>query len=183
MRKVNGGRVALQVTSGYYGLFSARDNHPSIALDDDDEDISKCWLMPALPSQLGVRLAHVIRPSFVSVEHLPPDLGGRPEQALRNATLWGVVDGKSNAELYEVIVAGHALPDHRAPTISKGLQWALLTSFVYDIHNPNSCQNFTIPPQYTDAGMTFGVFALEVHSNWGDPTTCLYRVGIYGTLV
>ncbi|RDX40003.1 hypothetical protein OH76DRAFT_1298763, partial [Lentinus brumalis] len=178
-RKANGGRVALQVTSGYYGLFSPRNNDPAVVIDDDI-GVRRCWTMPPLPSQLGIRLSHVIRPSYISMEHVSADLPGHTSHAPQNATLWGVVDGTVNAELYQTLAPDFPTPERRAPSIAKGLQWARLASFVYDIHNSHSIQTFPISPQYVDVGMTFGVFALEIYSNWGNDTTCLYKVGIYG---
>ncbi|TFK83035.1 hypothetical protein K466DRAFT_590062 [Polyporus arcularius HHB13444] len=181
-RKANGGRVAFQVTSGYHGLFSTRSNDPSIAIDDHG-GAGECWTTPPLPAQLGIRLSHVIRPSFVSVEHFPPNDIGRTAQAPQNVTLWGVVDGKVNTELYQTFDAQHPPPDRRAPSIAKGLRWAPLASFVYDINSPRSFQTFPIAQQYVDIGMSFGVFAFEIYSNWGASVTCLHKVGIHGTLI
>ncbi len=176
--KSNGGRVALQVTSGYHGLFSSRTNDPSVTIGDQ-LDPAKCWAMPSLPSQLGIRLPYRVRPTHAYVQH-PSNIHAALTQAPQNMTLWGVVEGNANLALYKTLLPEHTPPEHRAPLITKGHQWAPLTTFVYDIHSP-SAQTFPIAQQYTGVGMTFGVFALEVHSNWGDSTTCLYKVGIYGT--
>lgn len=179
-RKAHGGRVALQVTSGYHGLLGAYNNDPRITIDNDTGP-GKCWTMPPLPSQLGIRLPHLIRPFYISVDHRP-DSPTQVERAPQNMTLGGVVEGQRNLELYQTFVTQHS-PKNRAPLISKNLQWTLLVSFVYDIHKPHTVQTFSVSPQYNELGMTFGMFALEVYSNWGDFNTCLYKVGIYGSAV
>lgn len=181
-RKGSGGRIALQLTSGHRGFFRNCDDDPSIAIDDV-VDTRRCWTMPPLPSQLGIRLAHLILPSYISIEHLSGE--STAERAPQNMTLWGVIDGKANTELYktlETTVIPRTVLERRAPSLAKDLLWAPLASFVYDIHGGRSRQTFVVAPQYADAGITFGVFALEVYSNWGHASTCLYKIGIHGVL-
>lgn len=181
VRKANRGQIAAQVTSVHGGLFAGRNNDAGIALDDV-ADAKRCWTMPPLPSQLGIRISHLILPLYVSIEHLSEDTA--VERAPQNMTLWGVIDGRVNTQLYNNLAAAppQAAHDRLSPSIAKDLLWAPLTSFVYDIHGGHSVQTFPISPCYADTGITFGVFALEVHTNWGHSSTCLYKVGIHGTL-
>lgn len=99
-------------------------------------------------------------------------------------TLWGVVEGKVNIKLYQtLIVQQHSPAKSHVPSITKGLRWAPLASFVYDIQNPRSVQTFPISLRYSNTEMTFSIFALEVHDNWGDPDTCLFKIGIYSSML
>ncbi|KAI0355762.1 hypothetical protein OH77DRAFT_1424712 [Trametes cingulata] len=179
--RAHGGRVALPLTSGPRGSFlSPRDDDPGIAIDDDVH-AGKCWEIKTLPSQLGIRLARVLRPTHISVEHLPNEVAVNIDQAPRNMTLWGVVEGNRNQEIYASL-EGAGLPgyDRRAPLIAQGLLWAPLASFVYDINAGNPVQTFPVLLPVVDSMLSFGVVAVEVLSNWGGSSTCLYRVRIHG---
>ena len=123
----------------------------------------------------------MLHPTHVTVEHLPNSLTVDIGQAPRNMTLWGVVDGRINKEVFERLVlsesSSHA---RRTPTIVRDLLWAPLISFTYDIEDDNSMQTFPINPAIVDNRMSFGVVALEILDNWGSETTCLYRVRVHG---
>ncbi|KAI0737797.1 hypothetical protein C8Q80DRAFT_1067492, partial [Daedaleopsis nitida] len=182
-RKANGGRIAFQVTSGYHGVFRDRANDPTYTIDHEAH-VDRCWTLPPLPSQLGLRLPLVIRPSYVSVTHASDDLDS-VAQAPQNMTLWAIVEGKVNTRLYEALnIASVDDPfmhdEHHAPPIAGNFRWIPLVSFVYDIHTHRAVQSYPIPQRVVDSGLTFGVYALAVYSNWGTATTCLYNVGIYG---
>ncbi|KAI0363070.1 hypothetical protein BV20DRAFT_916760, partial [Pilatotrama ljubarskyi] len=179
--RANGGRVALPLTSGQGGLLASRDNDPGIAIDDDVH-AGKCWRLHTLPSQLGIRLPRMIHPESVTVEHLstevPLDIGEAP----KNMTLWGLIDGKLNKDLYEALLADGVLDhDGQTPTISRGYLWAPLVSFFYDIHHENPVQTFAVRGPFLQSSITVGVVAVEVLENWGGNSTCLYRVRIHGS--
>lgn len=179
--KANGGCIALQVTSVSRGFLTSREGDPSVAIDDDVH-AGRCWSFGTLPCQLGIRLPQMIHPSHVTVEHFPKQLLVDVGQAPKNMTLWGVVDGRGNTEIYEQLVAS-GLPGYiqRAPPITRDLLWAPLVSFIYDIDHDDFVQTFPIDHPIVDSGMTFGVVALEVLDNWGSDTTCLYRVRVHGS--
>ncbi|EMD36716.1 hypothetical protein CERSUDRAFT_73773 [Gelatoporia subvermispora B] len=163
----NGGHVARQITSGYQGFFGSRANDPSIAISDDTH-AGRCWKVHQLPTQLGIRLPIIIRPSQVSVEHLLKENAVDIRQAPKNMTLWGVVDGKSNMEAFKTLMASNHL-DRNLPTpmLARDLRWAPLASFMYDIHHRNHIQTFPISQDYIDSEITFGIVALEILENWG----------------
>ncbi|KAI0753044.1 hypothetical protein C8Q80DRAFT_1267483 [Daedaleopsis nitida] len=180
-RRANGGRIALPVTSGNHGIFRDRANDPHFAIDHETHD-DKCCVLPDLPSQLGLHLPLMICPSSVSITH--PDIAD-VAQAPRNMTLWAVIEGKVNTHLYEGLDGSSEDDTHQQPVadalpIAGNLRWVPLVSFVYDIKAASTVQHFPIPSRYIHSGLSFGVYALVVHSNWGSPTTCLYNVGIYG---
>lgn len=178
--KANGGRVALQLTSGNRGFLASREDDPSVAIDDDVH-AGRCWNFNQLPCQLGIHLPHMLFPSNVTVEHLPKSLAVDIGQAPRDMTLWGVVDGRSNTETFNRLVASGLLDyGQLAPTIARDLLWAPLASFTYNIDYNNPVQTFPIDAPIIASGMTFGVVALEVLDNWGSDVTCLYRVRVHG---
>lgn len=179
--KANGGRIAKKLTSGDRNFLGFRTDNPDAAIDDDVH-AGRCWKFSAFPSQIGVRLPRMIYPSHVSIDHLPQDVIIDMGQAPRNMTLWGVVDGKNNTKIFKSLLAANHYPDilARAPPIAKDFLWAPLVSFAYDIHDSDIVQTFHVSPEYKDNGISFGIMALEVLSNWGSDVTCLYRMRIHG---
>lgn len=80
VHKANGSHVALQVMSGYHGLFAPRSDDPSVVIDGSTE-APKCWTVPPLLSQLGICLPHLICPSHIHIEHscdTPAAIGQAP---------------------------------------------------------------------------------------------------------
>ncbi|TFY62461.1 hypothetical protein EVJ58_g3839 [Rhodofomes roseus] len=180
-----GGRIAPDLTTGCGGWFSWGCESPSIAIDDDVR-VGKCWNIRSLPAQLAIVLPEIIFPSHVTVEHLPREVAPVIGDAPRNLTLWGIVDGKSNTALFEAL--RHADPDsealdRRPPHIASKHLYAPLVSFTYDIDGEDPVQTFEVSETMRAAKISFAVFVLEVHSNWGGSSTCLYRVRIHGTVV
>lgn len=179
--RAHGGRIALQLTTQPAGLFSSKENDPSIAIDDDVH-AGKCWTINALPSQLGIRLPRMLHPTHITIEHLPTEIAVDIERAPRNLTLWGAVEGVRNKDIFANLVAAGLLGnDVRVPPLAKGSLWAPLVSFVYDIHSDNPVQTFSVSPVYLSSTLSVGVVALELSENWGGNSTCLYRVRIHGT--
>ncbi|OJT07707.1 SUN domain-containing protein 1 [Trametes pubescens] len=180
----NGGRIALGLTSGQSGLLTTRADDPHIAIDDDVR-VGKCWKFRTFPFQLGIRLPLLLRLSHVSIEHSPTEMAVDMGQAPRNMTLWGVVEGKSNTEIFRALTpgggGGGGTP--QAPVIARGLVWAPLASFAYDIHDKHPLQSFSVQHPYKDSDLSFGIVALEVHDNWGSDTACLYRFRVHGSPV
>ncbi|TBU28226.1 hypothetical protein BD311DRAFT_663717 [Dichomitus squalens] len=182
--KANGGRVLMSLTSVSGGLFASRDDDPALAIDDDVH-AGRCWRSRALPSQLGIRLSRILRPSHVSIEHAPAEVVMDVGQAPKNLTLWGLVDGMTNVALFQGLLRSYPMdhPARRAPEIAKSFLWAPLTSFSYDIYSEHVVQTFPIALLFIDSGMSFGIVVLEILDNWGGDATCLYRVRVHGTEV
>ncbi|TFY56548.1 hypothetical protein EVJ58_g7574 [Rhodofomes roseus] len=175
--KAAGARVVPELTTSCTNLFSWDCDGPSIALEDDVR-VGKCWNVQSLPAQLAIVLPEIIRPSHVTIEHLPisiaPDIGVAP----RDLTFWGVVDGKINTAQYEALLDSDSEVEATrgcSPVIAKGHLYAPLLSFTYDIDNDDPVQTFALDKRLRDANISFAVFVLEIHGNWGGASTCLYR--------
>ncbi|KAI0363919.1 hypothetical protein BV20DRAFT_1030611 [Pilatotrama ljubarskyi] len=179
--RAHGGRIAQKLTSGPRGgILSVRDDDPSIAIDDDVH-AGKCWAISTLPAQLGIRLARMLRPTHISVEHLPSEIAVDIDRAPKNITLWGVVEGTRNKELFASLEpAVFSGSERRSPTIAREQLWAPLVSFAYDIHADDPVQTFPVSQYAVHGALSFGVVAVEILGNWGGNTTCLYRVRIHG---
>ncbi|KAI0647292.1 UNC-like C-terminal-domain-containing protein [Trametes meyenii] len=180
--QAHGSRVAKTLTSGSTtGLFSSREDDPSIAIDDDVH-AGKCWQVTTLPSQLGIRLSCMVYPTYVTVEHLPAEVSVEADQAPKTVQVWGVVEGIRNEDIFASLVAsGLSGYDEPAPPIAKNFLWAPLASFTYNIHADNPVQTFPVSEMYTHSKLSFGVVAVVLLDNWGGNSTCLYRVRVHGT--
>lgn len=167
------------------GMLRARDRgtRPEVALDDDMH-IGNCWSIPGAGGQLGFRLATMIRPTHVSIDHIPSEIAADISRAPREMALWGGVDGP-----YEDILRNFTesrcvnppnLHGRSAPFVTHGYNFTLLAHFEYDIRSPVHVQTFGLQPYIVDSDVVFGVVVLEILNNWGGKSTCLYRVRVHG---
>ena len=150
----------------------------------EDVRIGQCWFVPRTACQLGLALPEQIRPTFVSVEHIPKEIAVNPGQAPRRMALWGVVEGADNNVRYDqyLIDSQGARTSGRdsPPQTTDQARWVVLSNFTYDINAPNHIQTFPIVQSIRQSDLQFGIVALEVMDNWGAESLCLYRVRIHG---
>ncbi|KAH9909427.1 uncharacterized protein BXZ73DRAFT_59528, partial [Epithele typhae] len=182
-QSASGGMVVRQVTSlsPALSLWQSPSRHdPNLVLDGT----SSIWSPASLPAQLGVRTSRMIRVSHVVIQPSANrhEMAGAETRscAPRNIKLWGIVDGKHNRERFELLhTLAHPLP---RPSIHRNYLWALLGTFVYDVHNTAHSQRFYVLEEIANSDMTFGIFALEIIDNWGvrPSHTCLQSFAIYG---
>ncbi|KAI8969518.1 hypothetical protein BD414DRAFT_428486, partial [Trametes punicea] len=154
---------------------------PEVALSDDNR-IGQCWLSARKGGQLGVVLPELVRPSHVTIDHIPVEIAATPGQAPRDMRLWGVVDGEANHAFFRSLMQSAptvAMPN-AGPRVSSGHLFVQLATIEYDLHAPSHVQTFEVEPAVIGSGMYFGVIVLELVDNWGGGTTCLYRVRIHG---
>ncbi|KAI1783091.1 UNC-like C-terminal-domain-containing protein [Ganoderma leucocontextum] len=157
---------------------------PDAALNDDMR-IGNCWLVSGSAVQLGLRLSNMIHPTHVSIDHIPFEIATDIGRAPCSMLLWGGVDGETNqAHLRNLEPSHHVHARHArgrtGPKATRGYDFVLLGSFEYDIRASSHVQTFTLEPEFAEAGMYFGVVVLEITSNWGADSTCLYRFRIHG---
>lgn len=151
----------------------------------DELRVGHCWEVSGTSLQLGIRLPKMLRPSHISIDHIPRELAIESGRAPRLVRLWGAVDGPSNAQLSrDVIEQRHAtssvISNATGPRMTGGQTYLLLAGAEYDIHGPSRTQTFPVYPDIVASKVDFGVVVVEVASNWGSNTTCLYRVRIHG---
>lgn len=178
--RADGGRIVAELTTRSSSTSKRHDNDPAMAIEEDVR-VGQCWNINTLPAQLGIVIPELIHPTHVSVEHIPRAIAADIGKAPRNLTLWGVVDGRANQDLFNVLdLSDKFTLDRRTPRIPKGHIYAPLATFVYDINSIQRVQTFSVLDMYLGSGLTFGVFVLELEDNWGSRSTCLYRVQIHG---
>ncbi|KAI1785307.1 hypothetical protein LXA43DRAFT_844569, partial [Ganoderma leucocontextum] len=183
----NGGRVIRELTGVPQDdvlVLPPMDNSPNASLTDDMR-VGNCWKFPEEAGQFGFRTSEMLYPTHVTIDHIPLEIAADIGQAPRSMALWAAIDGSRNTETLNAISASpHSrIPDHLGrtqPRFNENLTFILLTTFTYDIYSPNNVQTFPIEYVVVDARIFFGVFVLDILSNWGGDATCLYRVRIHG---
>lgn len=159
-------------------------NTPSAIIKD--EQVHRCYAMP--PSgQIALILSEPILPSSLTLGHVPAYQNPDPACAPRSVVLWGLVDGRANKQRYNALPRTYPLsvllPDgsrRSSPALSGSYLFMPLAVFDYDVNLPASLQNFPVFHELRSTNLSFGVVVLEVLSNWGSQTTCLYQVRIHG---
>ncbi|TFK82418.1 hypothetical protein K466DRAFT_443144, partial [Polyporus arcularius HHB13444] len=178
----NGGAVSPRLTSR---TSPESDHHslPSESVLSDDFRIDGCWSILGSKGQVGVRLAETIRPSHITIDHVPALRSEDLSAAPRHIILWGVVDGPENRDMYPRLLArvSDITPQNRsAPPISLDYAFVPLASFEYNILANVHVQTFPVHPSIVESHFDVGVVVLEVAGNWGGNTTCLYRLRVHG---
>ncbi|RPD57905.1 hypothetical protein L226DRAFT_474391 [Lentinus tigrinus ALCF2SS1-7] len=175
----DGAIISRELTSSH------RDTDPSVVLSDDNR-IGNCWYIPSSHGQVGIALPTFIRPTNVSIDHIPVEVAAEPGQAPRRMILWGVVDGEQNTALYhqfsEELQANVSVRRMAPPLVFEGEAelFVVLSEFEYNISRLALVQTFPVRPVVQQLDFDFGQVVLEISENWGAEGTCLYRVRIHG---
>ncbi|KAI6013272.1 hypothetical protein EDC04DRAFT_2579531 [Pisolithus marmoratus] len=151
-----------------------------------------CWLLPEPIGHLGIRLASPIAITHFSIEHAAMPTMNHQREAPCSMVLWGFLEGASNIECF------HASPQLRGLSYSQPATEVMeackaaspcgsfveLTHVSYGPFNgANNLQTFPIYPDVHAAGLDFGIVVLEIRSNWGADSTCLYGFCVHGVRV
>ncbi|TFK70724.1 hypothetical protein BDN72DRAFT_765971, partial [Pluteus cervinus] len=156
-------------------------NAPYVALDDDLR-VGRCWRVPQISGQLGIRLSHRIKITHLSVDHIPQELVLDRMHAPRDIILWGVIDSPSPPlPQHEADPIWDAMP-RRGPLLNRGLMVVPLVAIQYNITTTEFVQTFNVSHSIF-ANHTFSTVIIEVLNNWGADWTCVYRIRIHGEAV
>ncbi len=181
----DGARIALPLTSSLQSTGSSIERPPSNILDEDLRSGS-CWAFPGNRAQIAIKTSTLIYPSHITIDHVSRDIAADIRQAPRNIVVWGLLEGKANqkhhADIMERLSASSLNTTGDGPPIKNGGIFLPLAAFEYVIDS-DSIQTFAFDPVITSSGMYFGVYVVEIRSNWGASSTRLYRVRIHGSAI
>jgi len=156
-------------------------------------DEGHCWEFPGSNGLLGIALKERISVRHLSLDHIPRELASDTaiQQAPRKVVLWGKVDGDRNFAVlqeYQDRLLGHR--PFSGTTWPKGLQdsqdiFVPLVEFEYKLSGStySHVQSKATPSYLASLNMDFDTVVLEIVSNWGAASTCLYRVRVHGNPV
>ncbi|KAF8867821.1 hypothetical protein BD779DRAFT_1482871 [Infundibulicybe gibba] len=97
-------------------------------------------------------------------------------------TLWGLLPVDENLMGEFEIRTLSTLMRSKNPSLigKRGDCFLRLTDAHYNMTAPSLLQFFPLSPTVENLSLTFSILVLDVTSNWGANTTCLYSLGIYG---
>lgn len=151
-----------------------------ITVLDDNIGVGECWEFFGTAGFISVALAEEVAVTELSINQIAPTLVS-PQSAARspqNMTLWGLIaDNQLALETLPLSAFKH-LP-HPKPPLHPQSRLLRLTDVHYDLGAPHH-QYFPISSAVTKLNLAFQIVLLEITSNWGSDTTCLYHLGIYG---
>lgn len=184
--QADGAGVLLELTTpahDHHSRMLVEKHPPPNASLIDDLRIGRCWALAGGEGQLGVKLSKMIYPTHVTIEYSPEGFATHRNQAPRSMVLWGAVDGTSNQDRLRTTGPNPTLIatiSRSSPPLTHGHPFVPLALFEYDIHARSHVQTFSLDPYVLRSGIDVGVVILQVTSNWGGDSTCIYRVRVHG---
>jgi Sad1 / UNC-like C-terminal len=161
------------------------DINPPIVVLEDDICVGSCWAFAGSTGNIGISLAERVFISDITIGYADPVLLSRSEslRAPQSLILWGLVDdavGNSATEIHQ----SHCTTDcfSRSPSFPPFPPSVFLpvVEFRYDLNSTQMFQSFPVSQSVQESQTSFQIVVLQVTSNWGSNSTCLYRIGIHG---
>ena len=166
---------------------------------EDDVRVGSCWEFSGGTGHIGIILSETVHISDVTIDYVLPELISAPavRKAPQGMVLWGMIEDDNIETLRQSndpelqlllysspthlfppsILPGHPLP----PSISSSYRHYLrLAEFQFNVTTRPILQSFPILEVVRKHRIPFHVVVLQVTSNWGSNSTCLYHVGIHG---
>jgi Sad1 / UNC-like C-terminal len=171
-----------------YDLSFSRTNPPTIALDPDI-NVGSCWEIPGSAGHLGISLVEDANISAITLDHCPAPLASlaQMQQAPRGLVVWGLltlpVDMLSvNNQPFPPRLCNstcfHPAITNPTTSASPSDYFVQLAEASYNVSAPFHIQTFPVDEYLR--GTSFRTLVLQIISNWGANTTCLYRVRVHG---
>ena len=178
----NGGAIYPPLTSPD-ALLPTEESLPLESVLSDDVRIGTCWESANAQFQIGVSFLKQIHPTHLTIDHAPLSLLTDAAQAPRQIVLWGVIEGAANKGRYARLrtsLVDEDLHHQHVRALSSDHTLLPLAIVEYDIHASSHVQTFPIDSKVVDSRIDFGIVVLDVVSNWGANSTCLYRFRVHG---
>ena len=178
--EADGGSIDYSVTTGGR-VWSFGSMAPEVAIQEPFR-VGQCWKVVGSTAQLGLSLAEPIYPTNVTIKHIPHYSAADIGQAPQNITLWGVVEGAANIRIVEQLQNDGVISasDLVGPSIRGEYHYIRIADFRYTVPSDFHLQTFEVSHHILTSMLKFGIIVVEVHSNWGSVSTCVYRVMIHG---
>jgi hypothetical protein len=163
-------------------------NCPNTLLEDNI-DQGQCLEFSGSRGQVGIRLSEQITISHVSVKYPSPLILTSSElaKAPRNISIWGLLDADSPLPVFihptdKHVASAFVLDEYQCdPTPSSSSLFVWLVDIQYNVTEADQWQTFAVKPIIAGA-RNIGTVVVNVESNEGAETTCLYWIGIHGCI-
>lgn len=166
-------------------------NLPTVTIEGGVQEVHDCWQFDGEHGHLAVRLSNFIYITDVSIYHPISNLLSSSEvlQAPRNMSLWGLTSVPTATAAQQSIpevalqesrhIRKFATKAHLPQYTDELDQFVLLGSFQYN-STVGGHQHFSISSTMHNGWMGFNVVILEVTSNAGSDSTCIYHIEVHG---
>lgn len=178
----DGARIIPDMTTGTFHLSSKSISpHPAKVILRDNLHGGRCWLMPSTKGQVGIVAAERLRPTHITIDHVPRDVADEIGRAPRRMRAWAYVEGSQGLEqLHKLQESSPQLVGNGPNVKGHYTDFLHMVDFEYDINATHYIQTFAIDRRFQELGLDYGIFTFEVLNNWGSASTCIYRIRIHG---
>lgn len=170
-------------------------NLPTIVLEGGRNNHGECWEFRGHQGHIAIQLSGPAYISDIGIYHAPPGVISYADSMKmpKNITLWGLstqalrslaVARKNGTHPHLRIPRNFVTIDHRpiAYPIQPSDIFVPLRNFQYN-SSTGGLQYFLVPEDTHIDYIAFNVVVIEVHSNSGSDSTCLYQILIHGAEV
>jgi hypothetical protein len=133
-----------------------------------------CWCFLGPTGHITLELLHPVYVNNITVSHSLTDHRSAPN----NLVLWAIVP-RANAESLLEVKAMSQLPTSLQK--SQTMFPIAIGGFQFDVQKGGQNQTFELDSAFAKASMKVDRVLLQILSNWGASSTCLYGIRIHGS--
>ncbi|KAF9443249.1 hypothetical protein P691DRAFT_679913 [Macrolepiota fuliginosa MF-IS2] len=164
-------------------MFDTRSSLPPTIILNDITSIGHCWSFAGRMGCIGIKLTERICITSFSLNHAHPNLmaSSLAQKAPQAFALWALYPPLQDIVLPIKTrpITHFLLSDFLSSDVSPNHQFVLLVNGSYNLSSLHTHQFFEIPQFLTEILNALDTVVLEILSNWGAPSTCIYSIGVH----
>ena len=153
-------------------------NPPTVVLEKT-LDLGECWEFTGASGQIGISFARPIKLANVTIYQARGIVSAKENgRTPRDIVLWGQTNTPGNFSsgiLENRTMEKFFGPGIRSPQLGTHLRLAEM-----EYAQVSKAQTFKLSQAAENVDASFEGVVVQVLSNWGAPTTCLYHIGVQG---
>jgi hypothetical protein len=153
-------------------------NPPSVVMEKTFE-LGECWEFTGPSGHIGISFSRPIKIANVTIHQAHGIVSAKEHARVpRDLVLWGQVDISANTT--NIILENRTRDDFFRTGIrgsQSGTLWRLAEMQYAQV---SKAQTFKLSQAAENVDASFEAIIVEVLSNWGAPTTCLYHISVHG---
>lgn len=169
----DGARIAPELTTGTH-------HHSANVILRDNLQGGRCWSIPDRSGQVGIVTAERIRPTHITVDHVPREAADDIATAPRHMRVWAYVEGPHRDKVRQFQRSTSSVEVDGPKFTGSYSMFFHIADFEYDVYAQHHIQTFAVKETARAMDLDYGIFVVEVLDNWGREKTCIYRIRIHG---